>query len=301
MAIAVREGYVPVPGGRVWYEIVGSSNRVPLLTLHGGPGAGHDYLEPLEALASERPVIFYDQLGCGKSDQPEDRGLWRMQRFVEEVKAIREGLGLASVHLLGHSWGGWLAIEYMLYEPTGVVSLVLSGTSASVSEYVRGTERLRAALPSEVRETLSRYEATQDFHNPEYEAAVVQFYKQHFCRLDPWPEPLMRTVKNITGNPVYEVMWGPNEFIGTGNLVGWDRTTRLAEITVPTLITVGKYDSVVPSCAETLHRGIRDSRLEVLERSSHMAPLEEPNRYIELVKEFLAGIEHKLVTAYHRP
>lgn len=297
MGSAAPEGYIPVPGGRVWYKVLGSSTRVPLLTLHGGPGAGHDYLEPLESLAADRPVIFYDQLGCGKSDQPEDRSLWRIERFVEEVKAVREGLGLASVHLLGHSWGGWLAIEYMLSEPAGVVSLVLSGTSSSVDEYIRGTERLRAALPSEVRKTLSRHEATADFHNPEYEAAVVQFYKQHFCRLDPWPEPLMRTVQNITGNPVYQAMWGPNEFIGTGNLVGWNRTKRLGEITVRTLITVGRYDSVTPSCAETLHRGINGSRLEILDGSSHMAPLEEPGRYLELVRQFLAEVERELATA----
>lgn len=297
MAKAASEGYIPVPGGRVWYKVVGSSDRVPLLTVHGGPGAGHDYLEPLEGLAADRPVIFYDQLGCGKSDQPKDRRLWRMERFVEEVNILREALGLASVHLLGHSWGGWLAIEYLLTKPAGVVSVVLSGTSASVDEYVRGTERLRAELPPEVRETLLRYEAAADFHNTEYEAAVVQFYKQHFCRLDPWPEPLMRTVQNITGNPVYEVMWGPNEFIGTGNLVGWDRTKQLSEITVPTLITVGTYDSVTPSCAETLHRGIRGSRLEILEGTSHMAPLEEPGRYLDLVRQFLAEIEREVATA----
>jgi proline-specific peptidase len=242
-------------------------------------------------------VIFYDQLGCGRSDQPEDPGLWRIERFVEEIQAVRDGLGLSSVHLLGHSWGGWLAIEYMLSRPAAVMSLVLSGASGSVDEYLRGTEQLRTALPAGLRETLLRYEAAADFHNPEYEAAVLQFYKQHFCRLDPWPDPLMRTVQNITGNPVYQVMWGPNEFIGTGNLVGWDQTRGLAKITAPTLITVGRYDSATLSCAETLHRSIPGSRLEVLESSSHMAPLEEPNRYIDLVRQFLVEVERNLVTA----
>ena len=106
-----REGYADVPGGRVWYKVVGSGGGVPLLTLHGGPGAGHDYLESLEALSSDRPVIFFDQLGCGKSDQPEDVSLWRIERYVDEVKALREALSLDRIHLFGQSWGGWLAIE----------------------------------------------------------------------------------------------------------------------------------------------------------------------------------------------
>ena len=250
-------------------------------------------MEPLEGLASDRPVIFYDQLGCGRSDKPDDLSLWRIERFVEEVDALRAALGLERIHLLGHSWGGWLAIEYMLTHPAGVISLILSGASASVEEYVRGTEKLRSNLPLRLQEILLRYEASEDFHNLEYETAVLAFYKQHFCRLDPWPEPLMRTVQNITGNPVYKIMWGPNEFIGTGNLVGWDRTERLHEITVPTLITAGIYDSVTPSCAETLRRGISDSQMTVLDGCSHMAPLEEPERYLQVVRDFLHGVERE--------
>src|SRR2546421_1708639 len=114
-----REGYLPVPGGRVWYQIVGSGPATPLLVLHGGPGAGHDYLETLEGLADERPVVFYDQLGCGRSDQPDDPSRWHIARFVREVDLVRHALGLDRIHLLGQSWGGWLAIEYMLRQPSG--------------------------------------------------------------------------------------------------------------------------------------------------------------------------------------
>ncbi len=147
MAEPTREGYIAVPGGQVWYKVMGSGDAVPLLTLHGGPGAGHDYFEPLEALASDRPVVFFDQLGCGRSDKPDDLSLWRIERFEEEVTAVRKALDLERVHLLGQSWGGWLAIEYIMGKPSGVVGLILASTSASSPQFARETARLKAELP----------------------------------------------------------------------------------------------------------------------------------------------------------
>jgi proline-specific peptidase len=292
MARQAQEGYAPVPGGRVWYKVVGSGEAIPLLTLHGGPGCGHDYLEPLEGLASDRPVVFFDQLGCGKSDQPDDLSLWRIERFVEEVHAVRRALSLERIHLLGHSWGGWLAIEYMVSKPPGVMGLILASTSASIPEAARETARLKAGLPREVLQTMERYEASGDLHHPEYEAAVMEFYKRHLCRLDPWPDSLMRTGKNLQDRPiVYETMAGPNEFTFTGNLQGWDRTGRLGEIDVPTLITVGRYDELTPACAETLRRGIPHAEVRLFEQSAHLSHAEEPERYLQVVREFLSRVE----------
>lgn len=279
---------------QIWYRRVGNGG-IPLLTLHGGPGAGHDYLEPLEGLATERPIIFYDQLGCGNSDQPDDRSLWRIERFVAEVDTVRQALGLAQIHLLGQSWGGWLAIEYMLTHPAGVVSLTLASTSASIPQFVAETKRLKAALPPEVYETMQRYEAAEDYHHSEYEAAVQEFYKRHLCRLAEDPEPLQRTMANLERNPtVYETMNGPNEFVVIGNLKDWDRTERLHEINVPTLITVGRYDELTPACAETMHQGIPNSQVVVFEESAHLAHLEETERYLEVVAAFLADVEGSL-------
>ena len=139
-----EEGKISVESGyQIWYRRIGNGG-IPVLTLHGGPGAGHDYLESLEGLATKRPVIFYDQLGCGKSDQPDDRSIWRIERFVTEVNTVRQTLGLEQIHLLGQSWGGWLAIEYMLTNPTGVVSLILASTSASIPQFVAETKRLKS-------------------------------------------------------------------------------------------------------------------------------------------------------------
>ncbi|MBI4202006.1 MAG: proline iminopeptidase-family hydrolase [Chloroflexi bacterium] len=290
----IKEGFVPVPGGKVWYRMTGSGNGVPLLTFHGGPGAGHDYLEPLEALADDRPVILYDQLGCGNSDKPDDVSLWRIERYVEEVAALRKALSLDRVFLYGHSWGGILAIEYMMGAPAGVVGLILGSSVASAAQYARETAVLKAQLSPETVAILRKHEAVGDYHNPEYEEAMMEFYTRHVCRLDPWPEPLMRTLNNVMSNPAaYETMQGPNEFTINGNLKEWDRTERLGEIWVPTLVTVGRYDEITLNCAETLHRGIPGSELVVFENSAHMAMLEETARYLEVLRQFIGRVERR--------
>ena len=286
-----EEGHIDVPGGQVWYKVVGSGESVPLLTLHGGPGGGHDYLEPLNALASERPVVFFDQLGCGKSDTPDDVSLWRIDRFVDEVTAVRDALGLDRIHLLGHSWGGWLAIEYMLGAPSGVVSLTLASTSASIPQFVYEAGKLISKLPREMAETMRRLEAEGDFENPEFEAGMMEFYKRHLCRLDPWPDPLMRCIENLDGNIVYETMNGPTEFTVIGNMKDWSRIEKLGEIVAPTLITCGRYDELTPACSRTLRQGIMNSRMHVFERSAHMAHLEETESYLQILSEFLRDFD----------
>ncbi len=153
--VARDEGTIEVEDGyRVWFRRVGRGGRTPLLILHGGPGAGSDYLETLEALADEREVIFYDQLGCGRSDKPDEPSRWHIERFVREIDLVRHALDLDRMHLLGQSWGGWLAIEYMLGRPPGIDGLVLASTSASIPQFVAECERLKQELPPEVYATL---------------------------------------------------------------------------------------------------------------------------------------------------
>jgi proline-specific peptidase len=282
------EGRIEVEDGfTIWYRVVGDGGGVPLLTLHGGPGAGHDYIDSLADLSVDRPVVFYDQLGCGRSDQPDDPSRWVIERFTREIDTVRSALGLDRVHLLGQSWGGWLAIEHMAAAPGGIQSLVLASTSASIAEFAAGCAALRAALPVDVREALERYEAVGDYEAEEYQAAVGEFYARHLCRLDEWPDSVMRTVANLDGNQVYLTMNGPNEFTTIGNLKDWDRSSSLGDIQVPTLITCGRFDEIGPSCAATLAAGIPDSRLVVFERSAHLAHVEERERYMQVLGEFL--------------
>ena len=288
-----EEGRIDVDGHRVWCRRVGERG-VPLLLLHGGPGAGHDYLEPLAGLAERRAVIFYDQLGCGRSDQHDDPSLWRIERFVREVDTVRAALGLDRVHILGQSWGGWLAIEYMLSAPKGVVGLVLASTSASIPEFVDEAWRLIGEMPDTIGETIRHHEAADEYDHPVFVAALEAFYKRHLCRLDPWPDALERSGKNLEaggGHTVYNTINGPTEFTVTGELKDWDRIDRLGEITVPTLITVGRHDEITPACAETIHRGIAGSRVVVFEDSAHCAHLEETEAYLEIVGAFLAEVD----------
>jgi len=287
-----REGHLDVPGGRVWYKIVGDGPGLPLLLLHGGPGAGHDYLEPLEALGDERPVIFYDRLGCGKSDIPDDSSLWRVDRFVEEVDAVRKGLGLERIHLLGQSWGGFLAIEYMLTaKPKGIVSLTLASTGASVSGFLDGCKQLIKRLPEDVQQTVARCEEAGDTQSPEYQAATMAFYTKFLCNLQPWPAATLRSMANALGSPVYATMWGPSEFECTGTLGGWERADRLGEIAAPTLITSGRDDEMVPALQEQLRDGIPDSEWVLFEKSSHSAHAEEPEKFAATLRSFLAKTE----------
>jgi proline iminopeptidase len=292
MSVATeKEGFVTVPGGRVWYRVAGDGPGIPLLLLHGGPGAGHDYMEPLEALAAERPVVFYDQLGCGRSEIPDDSSLWQVRRFADEVAAVRDGLGLERVHILGQSWGGFLAIEYMLTAPSGVAGVVLSNTAASAAGFARETRKLLPGMPQDVRETIERCEASGDFESGEYQAATLAFYRQHVCRLEEWPEAIMRTVANVAASPVYPFMWGPSEFTMTGTLADWDRSDRLGEIAAPTLIIAAEYDEAGLPLAEELRDGIPGAELVMFEDASHMTHWEQPEKYLQVVRQFLQRAE----------
>ena len=184
----MSEGYIDVPGGRVWYKVLGAENQAtPLLCLHGGPGFTHNYLEALEVLAGQRPVIFYDQLGCGKSDRPADQSLWTVDRFVEELAQVREALQLEDLHLFGSSWGGMLAMQYVLDRKPPLRSLTLCGSPASMPRWAADCAELLAQLPAEVRATIKEHEDSGFTACPEYQAAILGFYREHVCRLDPWP------------------------------------------------------------------------------------------------------------------
>jgi len=251
-------GYIAVPGGKVWYRRVGNGPKTPLLLLHGGPGAGHDYLLPMAALADERPVIFYDQLGCGLSDAPESDASYHLPRFVAEVDAVRHALGLDRIVLFGNSWGSMLAIEYLITgHGRGVEKLVLSGALASVPQTVAGQQRLLDALPNGVGARLRVLDAVGQQQSLEYQKLVTLFYERHVCRRLPWPPEFQRAGANLAKSPAYRIMNGPNEFTIVGNIKDWERRADLGHITVPTLLTTGEFDEVTLDCHEAIRNGVR--------------------------------------------
>jgi proline iminopeptidase len=284
-----EEGFIPVPGGRVWYRSVGQGG-VPLLCLHGGPGFTHNYLEPLEDLADRRRVIFYDQLGCGRSDRPDDTSMWTVSHFVEELVTVRQALGLDRLHLFGSSWGGMLAMQYVLDRRPTLESLILCGSPASMPRWIKECNELRAQLPQAEQDVLDRHEGEGWTGCPEYQGALVTFYRRHVCRMDPWPPGLERSFAEA-GYDVYQTMNGPSEFTVTGSLKDWDVTDRLSEIGVPTLILGGEHDEAMPQHMRDVHERIRGSELVVFEDASHLCFYEKREEFMGAVNDFLEGVE----------
>ena len=287
-----REGYITVTGGRVWFRVVGAeSPKTPLLVLHGGPGATHDYLEPLEALADERPVVFYDQLGCGNSDRPDDPTLWTVERYVGEVGEVRDALGLSRVHLLGQSWGGGLAAEYVIAQKSdGVESLILSAPLLDAGRWVADQRANLAAFPGEMQEAVREAEATGNFDAPEYQDAITAYYARHLCRTDPWPECLNRTFEKIS-LPVYLLMWGSTDFTSMRTLRYISVGGRLAGVTVPVLFTCGEHDEATPEAMAYYRSLVPGSELAIFNGASHSHHLEETDAYLAAVREFMRRVD----------
>jgi proline iminopeptidase len=287
------QGLIEVLGHKIFYESFGDQGeRGTVLILHGGPGVPHGYLLPLQDLTRfGYRVAFYDQLGCGKSDRAPDDSLFTVEHYVDEVEGVRQVLGGGKVHLLGQSWGGMLAIAYALKHQSNLKSLIIASGLASVPLVVSEMNRLRTELPLEVQETMRKYEALGEFKNPEYLTAGVEFYKRHTNRIREWK------LEDIAGSEAgrqYFVMWGPNEFVCTGTLRKWDVTDQLHTITVPTLITCGRYDEVTPKVAQEIHSSIKGSRLVEFEKSSHQPMSEEREKYMGVVGNFLLDVDgHK--------
>ena len=262
--------------------------RDTVLCLNGGPGLPCDYLRDSHAVLADHGfrVIAFDQLGTGRSDQPCDPALWTIERYVEEVEAVRDALGLGAVHLLGHSWGGWLAIEYAVHYPGRLKSLILENTCADIPLLVKELNCLRASLGAETVAMMRRYEAMEDWTHPEYLAAVTLLNYRHVCRMPEWPEPFRRSLDQ-TNDEIYRIMQGPNEYHYVGNLRHWRRIEELAGVRRPVLITVGQHDEITPTCALQMKTALPQAELRVFRNSSHVPFFEEPEAFFPVLIDFL--------------
>jgi proline iminopeptidase len=284
---------VPVDGRfQVWTKSIGMGPAT-LLTLHGGPGCTHEYLECFEDFLPPQGirVIYYDQLGSHYSDQPDEPGLWTAERFREEVEQVRVALGLEDFYLYGHSWGGMLAIEYALKYQRHLKGMIVSNMTASIPSYVAYINELRQKLSPESIRTLERYEATGEYTSPEYEKVMFgEIYASHLCRVSPWPEPLARMFRHMN-QKVYQTMQGPNEFVVTGTFKDWDRWADLSRIGVPALLSVGRFDTMSVADIERMGSLMPQARVAVCESGSHCSMYDDQERYFDDLISFVRDVE----------
>jgi L-proline amide hydrolase len=262
------------------------------MVLHGGPGAGHNYCEPIaEVLAQTgRAAVLYDQIGCGNSthlpDKPKE--FWTPELFMEELVLLTEHLGISSKYnIVGQSWGGMLGMQFAITKPKGLNALVVADSPASMEVWVSEANKLRKELPPEVEATLLKHEAAGTTEDPEYVAAVDVFYSRHLCRI-PQPPYVVASFEQLAADPtVYHTMNGPSEFHVIGSLKHWDIRPQLKEIIAPTLLVSGQYDEATPAMVKEIHGLIPGSTWELFAESSHMPHVEEPAKFKRVVSEFL--------------
>lgn len=287
----IVEGYMPYLEYKTYYRIVGEckGNKKPLILLHGGPGSTHNYFELLDELAEDgRSVIMYDQLGCGLSATPSRPDLCNAETWINELIALREHLGLSEVHILGQSWGGMQAIQYMCdYKPQGVKSVILSSTLPSADLWEKEQRRMVTYMPQEMQDAIAIAEKTGDYSGEAYGAANDEFMRRHCCA-DPSPEdPECLTRPKVKGTESYITAWGPNEFTPTGTLKGWDYRDKIHTIEEPTLVISGLLDLCTPLIAKTMYDSIPNSKWELFEYSRHMPFVEEHKKYMAVLSAWL--------------
>ena len=274
--------------------MVGKGKGFPLLIIHGGPGGNScSGIPGYSKMAKDRPVIFYDQLGAGRSERPTDTSLWNISRFVDEIDSLRKYLGLKSFHLMGHSWGGIVLAEYLLNKNiTGVQSAIFQGPLLSTSTWINDAKILIAKLPVNIQDTIFKYENLKDYKNPAYLSATDSFYSKFFSIKQWLPVNSPECIKaGDMHMPVYEYMWGPTEFTATGTLLNYDITSRLHEIKLPVLFVGGEFDEARPETLSHFQKLIPGAKHEVIPNAAHMIILDQPVLLVKTISRFMASVE----------
>ena len=283
---------------KVWTKVVGKNPRIKILLLNGGPGATHEYFECFESFFPQEGIefIYYDQLGCGNSDDPKDTSMWDLPRYVEEVEQVRTALHLTNDNffLLGHSWGGILAMEYALKYQDNLKGLIISNMMSSAPDYGKYAEDVLAKqFDPKVLDTIRQIEAKKDFSNPKYmELLMPHFYAKHICRipLDQWPEPVNRSFSKMNQS-LYVTMQGPSEFGVSGKLVNWDVKARLKEIKVPTLTIGGTHDTMDPEHMKWMSTQVQHGRFLLCPNGSHMDMYDDQPHYFPGLLSFVKDVD----------
>lgn len=289
----ITEGFMPFQHYHTYYRVVGdlSNGQTPLLLLHGGPGSTHNYFEAFDELTAQtgRPVVMYDQLGCGQSDIPADTSLWQAATWVAELQALRDYLGLKRVHLLGQSWGGMLAIIYLCdHQPQGIQSLTLASTLSSAKLWAQEQHRMIGFMAPADQAAIAKAEATGDFTQPDYLTANQHFMTRHAAGPVTAASPEFLRRPKRSGTAAYTTAWGPNEYFPSGNLKDYEYTEKLTRLTVPTLVTSGVNDLCTPLVAKTMVDHLPHAEWTLFAHSRHMAFIEETPAYLARLTTWLA-------------
>jgi proline iminopeptidase len=283
-------GRIAVTGGSVVWRRLARGRKTPMLLLHGGPGVPGDYLDPLADLHDGRSVFTYDQLGCGRSDHPNDPKLWTISRFVDELEKVRSELGLSRVHIYAQSWGTMLAAEYLFTRyPDGIASIIFASPCLSLARFGRDAERLIKTLSRASQDAIADAARTGKYDRPSYKAAVDEFYGKYLCRRGKGNPYFERSLAGMS-EQVYGTMWGPSEFGVQGNLKDFDRVSDLPSIKVPTLFLCGEFDECIPETTRDYANMVPQSEFVEIKDSAHLTTIDAPRTTLKFVRRFLARV-----------
>jgi proline iminopeptidase len=291
---------IQTPKGKfnIWTKRIGNNPKIKLLLLNGGPGATHEYFECFESFLPRQNIefIYYDQLGCGLSDNPKDTTMWDLNRFVEEVEQVRTALHLTkdNFYLLGHSWGGILAMQYALKYQDNLKGLIISNMMSSCPAYGKYAQQVLAPqFDQKILDTIRQIEKKADFANPKYmELLMPNFYAKHICRipLAQWPEPMSRSFAKMNQS-LYVTMQGPSEFGIGGNLINWNITQQLPQIKTPTLTIGGKHDTMDPEHMKWMSTQVQHGRYLLCPNGSHMSMYDDQKNYFPGLIQFIKEVD----------
>lgn len=288
-----QEGYVEVTGGKIWYKVIGSGPGKPLMVMHGGPGGRScSSIEAYQVLAGSRPIIFFDQLESGMSDHPNDTSLWKPLYFAQQVEAVRKKLGLDNFHLLGSSWGGSVAIEYMATHNTdAVASVIFAAPLISTAQWMKDAKVLISKLSPAVQDTINKYEALRNYTATSYLAATDTFYANFMSRKKGLPPVTGCDDVPKSNKAIYQHMWGPTEFSATGTLRTFDRINDLKSITKPTLFIGGEFDEVLPETLRYYQTLVPGSEVAIVPNAGHAKTRDNPEDYMRMLGTFLSNVD----------
>jgi proline iminopeptidase len=285
-----KEGFIEVEGGKIWYRIDGKGDKTPVLLLHGGPGSSSFNLDPLKELSQDRPVIFHDQLGCGRSTRITDTTLMTIEKNVEQLEQVRKALKLDKFYLYGHSWGTMLGMDYYVKYPKGIQGLIFSSPLFSTKIWTDDADTLIKTLPEATQKAIRESERQKKYASEAYKEAMKVYYKAYVRRSDK-SKSQQDSAAKFFGENVYNFMWGPSEFTATGNLLNYNRLKDLPKITVPTLLTAGEFDEARPSSVRYYTSLIPGAQFKEIPQAAHSTMMDNPKEYIGVLREFLRKMD----------